>query len=193
MSCDWRTGTGEAESSRDAVMARGMPATVYLGLGTNVGDRRGRLSDALKAIAGIVVIDAVSPVYASAPLGYIEQSDFWNLVVRVHTDLEPAPLLEALKRAEHALGRTPTFRNGPREIDIDVLVYDDVIRPMAPVLPHPRMHERAFVLRPLADLDPALRDPRDGAVWADRLADLGDQRLARVLDGATLLEESEGG
>ncbi|MGH7443934.1 MAG: 2-amino-4-hydroxy-6-hydroxymethyldihydropteridine diphosphokinase, partial [Longimicrobiales bacterium] len=166
-----------------------VPTTVYLGLGGNVGDRRVRLAAALHAIARIVAIDAVSPVYASAPIGFADQPDFWNLVVRVHTTVAPERLLAAVKDIEPALGRTSTFRNGPREIDIDILLYDDVVRATSPVIPHPRMHERAFVLRPLADLDPTLRDPRDGERWTAYLDDVRDQRIEPVLDGALLLEE----
>lgn len=166
-----------------------LPATAWLGLGGNVGDRRSRLAAALHAIARIAAIDAVSPVYASAPIGFADQPDFWNLVVRVHTTLAPEPLLAAMKDIEAALGRTPTFRNGPREIDIDILLYDDVTRATDPVIPHPRMHERAFVLQPLADLDRVLRDRRTGTRWADYLDDVRDQRIERVLDGALLLED----
>lgn len=163
-------------------------ATAWLGLGTNLGDRRARLSAALRALAALGAIEAVSPVYATAPIGYAPQPDFWNLVVRLRTVLPPEALLEAVKVAEVRLGRTPTFRDGPREIDIDLLLYDDVIRSAAPVLPHPRMHLRAFVLRPLFDVDPDVRDPRDGARWADRLPALAGQRIERVLDGSSLLE-----
>lgn len=178
MSYGWRTATAGAE-----------PATVHLGLGGNVGDRRARLAAALRAIARIGVVDAVSPVYASAPIGFADQPDFWNLVARVHTTLEPDRLLAAVKQIEAELGRTPTFRNGPREIDIDILLYDDVVRTADPIIPHPRMHERAFVVRPLADLDRSLRDPRTGTRWVESLDDVRDQRIERVLDGALLLED----
>ncbi len=165
---------------------------MYLGLGTNLGDRAAQLRTALRAIAGIVRVDAVSPVYASAPIGFAEQPDFWNLVVRARTAIAPAPLLTALKEAEAALGRKPSFRNGPREIDIDILLYGDVVHAMAPVVPHPRMHTRAFVLQPLADLDAELRDPRDDTRWADHLAELSAQRIERVANGTALLGKREG-
>lgn len=146
------------------------------------------LRRALRAISALGTIEAVSPVYATSPIGFAAQPDFWNLVVRIRTELEPVPLLAAVKDEEVRLGRMPRFRDGPREIDIDVLQYDVVIRTEAPVLPHPRMHQRAFVLRPLADLDPDLRDPRDGTRWADRLAGVEGQGIERVADGASLLD-----
>lgn len=149
------------------------------------------LRDALRAIAGFATIERISPVFATSPIGFSAQPDFWNLVVRVRTALTPERLLEAVKETEVRLGRTPTFQDGPREIDIDVLMYEDEIRSAAPVLPHPRMHQRAFVLRPLADVDPDLRDPRDGRRWADRLVEVAGQRIERVADGASLLKEEE--
>lgn len=167
-----------------------MTATAWLGLGTNLGDRRAMLRQALRAIGGLGTIEAVSPVYATSPIGFAAQPDFWNVVVRIRTGLAPEPLLAAVKGEEVRLGRTPRFRDGPREIDIDVLQYDDVIRATAPVLPHPRMHQRAFVLRPLLDLDPELRDPRDGSRWADRLADVMEQGIERLEGGASLLDET---
>lgn len=190
MSFDWRTDTGAGETgsgtaaSDDAAEA----SIVHLGLGSNLGDRRTALAHALARIAQATRIEAVSPVYASAPVGYAEQPDFWNLVVRVRTGMDPRSLLAVLKSIEAEVGRTPSHRNGPREIDIDVLLYDDVIRADSPVIPHPRMHERAFVLRPLADLDDALRDPRDATLWTDRLRDVAHQRIAPVMDGRLLLE-----
>lgn len=161
----------------------------WLGLGSNVGDRRAHLGAALRHIGRSASIDAISPVYATAPVGFAGQADFWNLVVRVRTDLAPAALLAAVKGIEQEIGRTATFRNGPREIDIDVLLYGDVTCDDEPTIPHPRMHERAFVLRPLLDLDPALRDPRTGAPYLQALDGVGAQRLTRVLDGSALLED----
>ncbi|NLG62338.1 MAG: 2-amino-4-hydroxy-6-hydroxymethyldihydropteridine diphosphokinase [Candidatus Cloacimonetes bacterium] len=150
------------------------------------------LRQAVHAIAALGTIEAVSPVYATAPIGFAAQPDFWNVVVRIRTRLNPVALLDAVKAVEVRLGRTPRFRDGPREIDIDVLQYDDVIRSEAPVVPHPRMHQRAFVLRPLTDLDPDLRDPRDGSRWADRLSKVKEQAIERVADGASLLPDDDG-
>lgn len=183
-SSGWRTGTGGHDGTLGH--AAGRPGIVWLGLGSNVGDRRGHLAAAVHAIGGIAAVEEVSSVYASDPVGYAEQREFWNLVMRVRTQLDPVALLQALKRIEAEHGRTPTFRNGPREIDIDVLLYDAIVRAEAPIVPHPRMHERGFVLRPLLDLDPGLRDPRDGTCWADRLTRVADQRVTPVLDARLL-------
>ncbi len=149
------------------------------------------LRQALRALAGLGAVEAVSPVYATSPIGFAAQPDFWNMVVRMRTNLAPETLLDAAKAVEVRLGRTPRFRDGPREIDIDLLQYDDVIHAGRLVLPHPRMHQRAFVLRPLTDLDPDLRDPRDGSRWADRLPAVEGQGIERVADGASLLATRE--
>lgn len=178
-----------SSASRTVTAAREGQACVYLGLGTNLGDRRTRLDDAVRALGDLVSVEAVSPVYASAPIGFADQPDFWNAVVRVRTKLSPEALLVELKRLEHALGRQATFRNGPREIDIDVLVYDDAVLTGPPEIPHPRMHERAFVLKPLLDLDAGLRDPRTDRPWADYLPAVAGQRLERVAMRSRLEED----
>jgi len=106
---------------------------------------------------------AVSPVYETAPWGYTEQPAFLNQVIQAETDLAPLNLLEYLKSRETALGRKPTFRYGPRVIDLDILFYDNLIMSTPELtIPHPNMHERAFVLLPLADLAPDLRHPTLG-------------------------------
>lgn len=148
---------------------------VYIALGGNLGDRHARLQEALRRMAAFVSLDKVSRVYATDPVGFLDQGEFLNAVVTGATALEPGELLARLKEVEAAMGRRPGFRNGPREIDLDVLLYDDRIRTdPPPELPHPRMHERGFVLRPLADLDPGLVVPGRGAV-GDLLARLPEQ------------------
>ncbi len=139
--------------------------TVYLGLGTNLGDRESNLREALRRLAELVRIEAVSSVYESEPVGFRAQPDFWNLVVRVHTELGPRALLVAIQEIERAMGRRPSFRNAPRVIDIDILLYDDVQLDLPELtIPHPRMLERAFVLVPLAELAPDLELPGLGIV-----------------------------
>jgi 2-amino-4-hydroxy-6-hydroxymethyldihydropteridine diphosphokinase len=138
-------------------------AVVYLGLGSNLGDRGANLRGALKAIGAIAEIDAVSTIYESEPVGYSDQPDFWNLVVRVRTCLEPADLFRRLKGIETDLGRTEAFRNAPRVIDIDILAFDAlVLDTPALQIPHPRLRERSFVLFPLAEIEPAFRHPATG-------------------------------
>ena len=145
-------------------------ATVFLGLGTNLGDRARNLDEALRRIAAVVRIEAVSSVYATEPVGYADQPEFWNMVVRGSTDLPARQLLQELIAIETAMGRQRSFRNAPRLIDIDILVYDDVIVVERELqLPHPRMYERAFVLRPLVEIAPGLKDPRTHESYADIL------------------------
>ena len=133
---------------------------VYIALGTNMGNRWQNLSRAIEGLREMVRIDQVSSVYETAPWGYTDQPDFLNAVLSGETDLAPNALLDALKALEEALGRTPTVRYGPRLIDLDILFYDDVcVESERLTLPHPRLHERAFVLVPLADIAPDLRHP----------------------------------
>jgi 2-amino-4-hydroxy-6-hydroxymethyldihydropteridine diphosphokinase len=154
---------------------------VFLGLGTNLGDREANLRGALAALSKRVDIQRVSSVYQSEPVGFLDQPDFWNIVVSAETQLEPHALLDALLDVERELGRERSFRNAPRLIDIDLLLYgEDVVSTDRVQIPHPRMGERAFVLLPLVELEPALRDPATGASYADRLAEGGLERIERV-------------
>jgi len=145
-----------------------MAHRVYLALGTNLGDRLTNLRAALGALAPQVIVRAESLVYETEPWGYADQPAFLNQVVHAETELSPLELLTHLKALEQALGRVPTFRNGPRLIDLDILFYDDLVLDTSTssvpplVIPHPRLHERAFVLVPLADLAPGLVHPRLG-------------------------------
>jgi 2-amino-4-hydroxy-6-hydroxymethyldihydropteridine diphosphokinase len=148
-----------------------MEADVLLGLGSNLGNRDDNLRRALAAIGACAPIVAVSQVYESEPVGYHEQDDFRNLAVRVRTTLEPAELFRRLKRIERDLGRIDTFRNGPRVIDIDILTYDALVLHTAELdIPHPRLRERSFVLRPLAEIDPEFRHPETGESLVELLA-----------------------
>jgi 2-amino-4-hydroxy-6-hydroxymethyldihydropteridine diphosphokinase len=132
----------------------------YLALGSNVGDRLLNLKEAIASLSPQMDVKAKSHVYETPPWGYKDQSPFYNQVIKVKTYLEPERLLKHLKRLEVALGRKPTFQNGPRSIDIDMLFYDDLIMNTPVVtLPHPRLHERGFVLLPLMDIAPDLIHP----------------------------------
>lgn len=134
--------------------------TVYIALGTNLGNRLLNLRRAIDAFAPDVHIVAESRVYETEPWGYADQPAFLNMAVHAETGLSPKRLLSFLKKLEAQLGRLPTFRYGPRQIDLDILFYDDLVLNTPPlVIPHPRLHERAFVLVPLADLAPALVHP----------------------------------
>ena len=138
-----------------------MPVT-YLSLGTNLGDRLANLRAALDALraGGKVHVRARSRVYETPAWGYEAQPAFLNMAVKAETGLAPQALLAYLKELERQLGRTPTFRWGPRLIDIDILFYDDLVL-KAPdlVIPHPQLQERAFVLVPLAEIAPDLLHP----------------------------------
>jgi 2-amino-4-hydroxy-6-hydroxymethyldihydropteridine diphosphokinase len=129
--------------------------TAYIALGTNLGNRLANLKAALAALTPQMSVLAKSHIYETPPWGYTEQPAFLNQAVKVETYLEAEPLLRHLKRLEVALGREPSFPNGPRLIDLDLLFFDDlVLETPALTVPHPRVHERAFVLLPLNDIAP---------------------------------------
>lgn len=133
---------------------------VYLALGSNMGDRLENLKEAIAALPPQMVVKAKSHIYETLPWGYEDQPKFLNQVLKAQTYVEPEPLLKHIKRLEIALGRKPSFQNGPRLIDIDILFYDDlVLNTPALSLPHPRLHERGFVLLPLMDIAPDLVHP----------------------------------
>lgn len=137
--------------------------TIALALGSNLGDRRRALRDAVAELGSFITITAVSPVYETAPAYVADQPAFLNAAVLGKTGLEPPALLQALKGLEKKLGRAPSFQYGPRLIDLDIIFYGDrmLITPEL-VLPHPRMAEREFVLRPLADIAPHWQHPENG-------------------------------
>ena len=148
----------------------------YLGLGSNVGDRRGHLESAVAELPrhGIGVL-ASSSVYETEPVGLVlDQREFYNACVRVETRLGPEGLLDACKAVERVLGREPGgVRHGPRPIDVDVLLLgDEQFESDRLTLPHPEVTSRRFVLAPLLELDPELTLP-DGTRLADALAALG--------------------
>lgn len=150
-----------------------MPHRIYLGLGSNLGNRRSILDGATAALPPAARVLRRSPIYETAPWGYTAQPSFLNQVIEAETDLEPSKLLSELKQIERDLGRQPRFRNGPREIDIDILLYDDlVVNEGSLQIPHPRLQERAFILAPLADLAPELVIPGASATVVDLLEDL---------------------
>ena len=145
--------------------------TVYLGLGSNVGVREANLRAAIKLLTRQGdSIRKQSPVYETDPVGYLEQPSFLNCVCLLETDLSPTDLLTAAQAIEWSVGRTPTFLNGPREIDIDILFYSDLILESDTLtVPHPRIAERAFVLEPLADIAPYVVHPVLGLTIAELL------------------------
>ena len=137
-----------------------MSHIVYLALGTNLGDRSTNLRAAFKAMSPEIKVIVESKVYETPPWGYEDQPAFLNMAVKGETVLKPESLLKRLKQLEVQLGREQSFRWGPRLIDIDILFYDDLILESESLtIPHPRLHERAFVLVPLADIAPDFVHP----------------------------------
>ena len=146
-------------------------AIAYLGLGANLGDAAQQLAKAVDALNHIPMlqVEAVSPYYVTAPVGYLDKPDFINLCVRLSCNLSPEALLGVCLGIESALGRERTFRNAPRVIDIDVLLFEGQERSTEELtVPHPRLFERAFALVPLQDIMLA-----DSAYAQDVVAALG--------------------
>lgn len=146
---------------------------VYLALGTNLGDRLANLQAALAAFPPVVTVLERSPIYETEPWGVTDQPGFLNMVIKGETRLSPRNLLKYLKLLEGRLGRLPSIRNGPRKIDIDILFYADVLLATPTLtIPHPGLHERAFVLVPLAHLAPGLVHPVFGKTILQLLAEV---------------------
>jgi 2-amino-4-hydroxy-6-hydroxymethyldihydropteridine diphosphokinase len=154
----------------------------YLGLGSNVGDRRTNLQAAVEDLwAHDVIVLACSSVYETEPVGEVpDQRDFYNACVRIETPLGPEPLLDACKAVERVLGRDPGgVRHGPRPIDVDLLLLEGVEHESERLcIPHREVTTRRFVLVPLLELDPGLELPGDGRA-ADALAALGPGQEVR--------------
>ncbi|MBS0324660.1 MAG: 2-amino-4-hydroxy-6-hydroxymethyldihydropteridine diphosphokinase [Proteobacteria bacterium] len=142
------------------------------------------LEAALTALAALphTRLEARSSFYRTAPIGYENQPDFINAVARLETTLEPSPLLDALQAIEEQHGRKRTLPNGPRTLDLDLLLHGDTrIRTTRLSLPHPRMHERAFVLVPLAEIAPDLSIPGRGRI-RDLIERIRGQAIERLSD-----------
>ncbi|MDO8531895.1 MAG: 2-amino-4-hydroxy-6-hydroxymethyldihydropteridine diphosphokinase [Dehalococcoidia bacterium] len=160
------------------------PVEVYLGLGGNLGDRRANLAKAVALLSLNVDVARVSGLYETEPVGYAEQPRFLNAVALVRTTLPPRQLFSFVKGIERAMGREPSFRNAPRLVDIDILLYGDAAM-QSPYLtvPHPRMHERAFVLAPLAEIAPEAWHPALLKTVRELLADVSGREGVRLVEG----------
>jgi len=145
--------------------------SIYIALGTNIGNREANLQTAKSLLSRKARIIQESPVYVTPPWGYADQPDFLNQVIEVSSRLEPLPLLRYLKRIEKQMGREKLILNGPRLIDLDILFYGSrVLDEDELQVPHPRMEGRAFVLAPLNEIAPDLVHPVVGITVTEMLA-----------------------
>lgn len=158
--------------------------TVYIGLGSNLGDRKGFLDEALSRLEKHrkITIEEVSSIYETKPVGYDNQDDFLNMVICLRTSLGHIELLDVCQEIENDLGRERTIENGPRTIDLDILMYNNENRELDRLrIPHPRLNKRAFVLIPLFEIAPALVLPTTGETIEDVLLDIPDKEKAEVV------------
>jgi 2-amino-4-hydroxy-6-hydroxymethyldihydropteridine diphosphokinase len=159
------------------------PATqAFIGLGANLGEREAQIRRGLAALAELpgTRLVAASSFYRSAPVGVVAQPDFINAVAEIETALGARALLEALLAAERRFGRRREFPGAPRTLDLDLLLYGDrVIAEPGLIVPHPRMHERAFVLAPLAEIAPDIAIPGRGSATA-LLRACADQKVEKI-------------
>jgi 2-amino-4-hydroxy-6-hydroxymethyldihydropteridine diphosphokinase len=156
--------------------------TAYIGLGANIGEPRRQLELAIEELKRLPETKFVrgSGLYKSAPMGYVDQPDFLNAVVQLDTELSADALLDHLQKIENRHGRERPFPDAPRTLDLDLLLYGQVVVATPRLtLPHPRMHERAFVLKPLAEIAPQLAIPGRGRVDA-LLAGCANQIAERI-------------
>lgn len=153
---------------------------IYIAVGANLGDRRATMAQALRLLPPQATVEAVSPLYESEPQPPAAPPSYYNAAARIETSLPPHDLLRHLKEIERRLGRIDATHWEPRPIDLDIALYDGLVLDDSDlVIPHARLHERAFVLQPLLDLDPTLVHPRLGVTLASLLQ---DGLLVRVAD-----------
>ncbi|MGB9752330.1 2-amino-4-hydroxy-6-hydroxymethyldihydropteridine diphosphokinase [Roseiflexus castenholzii] len=157
--------------------------TVYIGLGSNLGDRVARLREAVERLRRIIDVTRVSHLYVHAPPGYVSDDAFINAVLEGHTTLKPLELLAELQKIERAMGRRRGIQYGPRPIDLDILLYGTLqMESLELTIPHPRLAERAFVLKPLAEIAPNLMHPVLYYTITQLLSDVDDADQVRLFN-----------
>lgn len=155
-----------------------MTHNIFLALGSNLGDRLANLETAIQGMPPGIHVLKRSSIYETPPWGFEDQPAFLNMVLQAETQLSPWKLLKFLKTLESDMGRQPTFRNGPRLIDMDILFYDQLVSEQSGlVIPHPRLTERAFVLVPLAEIAPYLMHPLLLVTIQELLAGVDSQEI----------------
>lgn len=156
--------------------------TIYLGIGSNLGDRVGNCAKAIDVISRFANLLKVSSMYETEPMGYRDQPDFINCVIKVQTELSPRGLLTHLKTTENELRRMPTHRWGPRVIDLDIIFFGALImQERGLVIPHPRAHLRRFVIEPLYEIAPEFIHPVSLLSISEILSVLGTADKVRKL------------
>lgn len=149
----------------------------FISIGSNIGDRSQQLQDAMLALDARHHVNVVSTssIYETAPVGYTDQADFLNVVIQVQTKLSAHELLAACQQIEGQQGRVRDIRWGPRTVDLDILLFNnESIETKDLIVPHPRMHERAFVLIPLLEIAPAVTNPVTGQAYSQEAAATDD-------------------
>ena len=165
-----------------------LSSAVFIGIGANIGSVHENFAKALKSIRKCTRVVAVSSLYESNPVGPQDQPKFTNAVIKVETELAPFELLDRLKEIEREIGRKKTKRWGPRVIDLDIIFYGDlVISTDSLVIPHPRAHERRFVLEPLLEIEPTAWHPAKNMAVKDICSKLGDSQTISKTDGPEVL------
>lgn len=160
------------------------PSAAFIGIGANIGSVRENFARAVRSIEKCARVEAVSSLYESEPVGPQDQPKFTNAVIKVETELSPLELLDRLQAIEKEIGRKKTVRWGPRVIDLDIIFYGDlVISTDSLVIPHPRAHERRFVLEPLLEIEPAAWHPAKKMAVRDICSGLGDSQAISKTNG----------
>ena len=163
----------------------------YVALGSNLGDRMATLRRAAERLGELGRVEAASSVWDTEPVGYVDQPRYLDAVVRLRTTLSPEETLARLLAVEHDLGRVRSFPNAPRTLDLDLLLHGDAVRSTPFLtLPHPRLHLRAFVLEPLAEIEPDLVVPVVGERVGALLAGLPARARAGVCRSGPLRDDA---